>query len=577
MNIRLLSGFVAALLLLIIVALLSWQNSTKLIESQEWIRHTHQVLSALDELMVSISRTESAQRAYLLTSDQSFLQLYHDAIADLNRITPELERLIAGNPEEISTAKELQSAISGRLTALDRRITTRQKEGLSAIASFNVLSEGSQLMHRVRELSEQMKSREEQLLRQRQEVVNAASKRTTWISAAGSGLSILMLTGIFMMLVKENGTRRRSEAALQSSESRLRALIENARDYGLFVLDSKGVIQSWNPGAERMNGYSAAEVIGKHFSLFYPKEDVQAGKPEYELKVAAAEGRIEDEGWRVRKDGHKFWANVVITAFRDASGRLAGFWKITRDLTERKLAEEKLRETATDLARSNAELEQFAYVASHDLQEPLRAVSGCVQILQKRYGDQLDDRARGLIQHSVEGAVRMQTLINDLLAYSRVTSKAQPLEPVDSGKVLKSALLNLDTAIKESNTTISYNGLPTVEADPVQLSQLFQNLVGNAVKYRGDRAPEVTVDALKEERYWHFRIKDNGIGIDPQYFDRIFRLFQRLHTRREYTGTGIGLALCKKIVERHGGKIWVESEPDKGSTFHFTLPAVEKS
>jgi light-regulated signal transduction histidine kinase (bacteriophytochrome) len=243
-----------------------------------------------------------------------------------------------------------------------------------------------------------------------------------------------------------------------------------------------------------------------------------------------------------------------------------------RDITERKRAEEELRLTAAELARSNAELAQFAYVASHDLQEPLRAVSGCVQLLQQRYQGQLDARADELIAHAVDGSSRMQTLILDLLAYSRVSTRGRNLEPTDCETVLKEALSNLAAAIQESGAMVTHGALPTVAADPTQLLQVFQNFIGNAIKYRGERPPEVHIDVEHRAGEWQFTMRDNGIGIDPQYFERIFGIFQRLHTRKEYPGTGIGLAICKKIIERHGGRIWVASQPGKGSIFFFTIP-----
>jgi len=249
----------------------------------------------------------------------------------------------------------------------------------------------------------------------------------------------------------------------------------------------------------------------------------------------------------------------------DLAGQPRGVVAAFYDITERKLVENELR-------RSNAELEQFAYVASHDLQEPLRAVAGMVQLLQRKYQGQLDERADEYISHAVEASGRMQALINDLLAYSRVDRRGKPLEAIPAGEALATALANLRFLIGETGAEISCDELPTVWADSTQLTQLFQNLVGNALKFHGKQPPKIQVKATKISGAFQFSVCDNGIGIEPQYFERIFLVFQRLHTRREYAGTGIGLALCKKIVERHGGQIWVESTPGKGSTFHFTLP-----
>jgi len=257
----------------------------------------------------------------------------------------------------------------------------------------------------------------------------------------------------------------------------------------------------------------------------------------------------------------------------NSAGQPRGAVAAFLDITERKQAEDQLRATMEELRRSNAELEQFAYVASHDLQEPLRALAGMVQLLQQRYQDKVDARGQEFIRHAMEAALRMQTLINDLLAFSRVGTRGKPFAPTDVEHLLKALFLSLSVAIRESGAVITHDPLPTVIADELQLMQLLQNLISNAIKFRGEQPPQIHLSAERSPEGWRFAVRDSGIGIEPQYFERIFVVFQRLHTRREYPGTGIGLALCKKIVERHGGRIWVESQPGQGSTFYFTLPA----
>ena len=245
---------------------------------------------------------------------------------------------------------------------------------------------------------------------------------------------------------------------------------------------------------------------------------------------------------------------------------------ILTDVTERKRAEEALMDAVATVQRSNQDLEHFAYMASHDLQEPLRMVASYTQLLAQRYENQLDDKAQRYIHYAVDGATRMQRLINDLLTYSRVTTQGKAPEPIDSHSVLGEVLRNLSAAIEESQAIITNGDLPTVRADATQLLQVLQNLIANAIKFRGKDVPHVHVSAREEGGEWLFSVKDNGIGIDAQYADRLFVIFQRLHSREEYPGTGIGLAVCKRIVERHGGRIWFGSEPGKGSTFYFTLP-----
>lgn len=243
-----------------------------------------------------------------------------------------------------------------------------------------------------------------------------------------------------------------------------------------------------------------------------------------------------------------------------------------QSIEELKLAEAAQRKTVMELERSNKELEQFAYIASHDLQEPLRMVSSYVQLLEREYVGKLGGEADEYIGFAVEGAVRMQKMINDLLTYSRIETRGRPFEPTDCGEVLESAMANLKAAIEESGAIIGHDPLPTIPCDGSQFVQLFQNLVGNAIKFRGEEPPRIHVSAVKRERDWLFSVRDNGIGIDSRFRERIFLVFQRLHTRRKFPGTGIGLSICKRVVVRHGGEIWVESEPGKGSTFYFTIP-----
>ncbi len=246
---------------------------------------------------------------------------------------------------------------------------------------------------------------------------------------------------------------------------------------------------------------------------------------------------------------------------------------LQKEISERRRAEEALKEKTEELARSNKDLEQFAYVASHDLQEPLRMVTSYVQLLARRYKSKLDSNADDFIRFAEDGAVRMWKLINDLLTYSRVGMQSKGLGPTDCETALRQSLENLRVAIEENGALVTHDALPTVMADSSQLVQLFQNLIGNAIKFRGDDTPRVHVSASRNGRGWIFSVRDNGIGIAPEYAKRIFIIFQRLHSREKYAGTGIGLSICQKIVERHGGRIWVESELEKGATFYFSLPA----
>ena len=370
-------------------------------------------------------------------------------------------------------------------------------------------------------------------------------------------------------LTREIAERRQTEKGLAEREATLRSIFR-AAPTGIGMLCNR-IIKQANDRICEMTGYSSEELLGQSAKILYLTEEEfeLVGQEKYSQIGKQGTGTVET-CWR-RKDGEVIDVQLSLAPI-DPEDLSVGVTFTALDITERKGAEAALERRTEQLACSNAELEQFAYVASHDLQEPLRMVSSYVQLLARRYKEKLDSDADDFINFAVDGANRMQALIRDLLAYSRVGTRGERLEPTSCETVLDQTLANLQFAIEENGARVTHDPLPTVLADPSQLSQLFQNLIGNAIKFRRDEAPHVHLGAERRENEWLFSVRDNGIGIDEEYGERIFEIFQRLHGRNDYSGTGIGLAICKKIVERHGGRIWVVSDPGGGSTFYFTLP-----
>jgi PAS domain S-box-containing protein len=344
----------------------------------------------------------------------------------------------------------------------------------------------------------------------------------------------------------------------------------------LLLVDDSHIVRYSNQAIVRFLGYSQREIVGQPLTtLFAPS--ARSAVSRLIDSHSPSDATASEEFPTVRKNGTVLTLQVILQSKYVGERKLTGVY--LRDAADREKVVEALTERGAELARSNRELEQFTYVASHDLQEPLRMVGSYTQLLQQRYGDQLDDDGREFLRYAQEGATRMRALIDALLEYSRITAHAQEFHRISMDHVVTLALTNLREAIADAKAVVTRGALPDVRGDSVQLGQLVQNLVGNALKFRSLAPPRISIEVERSGADWVFAVRDDGIGILPEYQERIFVVFQRLHSRQEYAGTGIGLAVCKKVAERHGGKLWVESSgrPGEGSTFYFSLPAELKS
>ncbi len=350
-----------------------------------------------------------------------------------------------------------------------------------------------------------------------------------------------------------------------------RMQVREMRNYAMFMLDPSGIITSWNAGVEQLLGYSEKEWIGQHACTIFTPAEKALEVCESEMQLAREKGSATDIRWHRHKDGSEFFANGFMNALHDERGQLIGYAKIMSDETARKQLQDSLTE-------SNTALEQFAYAASHDLQEPLRTIGIYAQVLDSEYGEKLDSEANQFLGFISSAAARMGTLVQDLLAYARLTTEKDRPISIALDEDLEAALTHLDGAIQESGASVTHDPMPTLAVDRGQMVRLFQNLIGNAVKYRKpDQPVHVHVSAEQKGDVWVFSVRDNGIGFDMKDASTIFAPFKRLHSAEEYPGTGVGLAICRRIVQAQGGHIWAEATPGEGATFLFTLPVQSRA
>jgi len=566
-------AFGAAILALLVVGAISYRTMVVSRDSERWVRHTHEVLENLQGLLIASESIESSYRGFVVTGEQAHFASYRTNILILEHHETAVRNLTMDNPEQQRRISEVERLTAQEIEFVERVIALRRAQGFEAAADairtrLDQRGRG-EFLEKIGELQQE----ELRLLALRDADAKRLFDDTRAILILGTALGLLIAAAAAWSVQRDSSRRGIAEQALLESEEKYRGLLEAAPD-AMVVVNQNGGIVLLNAQTENEFGYHRDELVGENVTNIIPEgfaeRLVTDGTRTAGAAVAHQIGVVIELIGR-RKDGTEFPIEITLSPLENAEGILVT--AAIRNITKRKEDQEQLAETVGELTRSNHDLQQFANVASHDLQEPLRMVASYTELLARRYEGRLDADADEFIAYAVDGCNRMKRLIQDLLAYSRAGAMGKALSKISSETSLNEALSDLLVMIEESGAVVTHDALPAITTDGSQLAIIFQNLVGNAIKYRGAEVPRVHVSAQKNSgNVWIFSVRDNGLGIDAQYFEKIFILFQRLHRQDEFKGTGIGLAICKKIVERLGGKIWVESQPHKGSTFYFYLP-----
>jgi len=562
-------------------------------ERRGWVDHSHEILTLLETIQRFSSADEATTLAFITTSDKRYLNLQQT-----NRVTQDVNlkhliELVVDNPEQSAEARQLSDLILQRQAAMNQMIGIARANGQQAASAYFESPPVRELISTQRETFGQIQKQELVLLGQREQASADAERKAANFAAAGGFMSLVILLLALIDAKRQADLRVEAEREARKSEERFRLLIESVRDYAIIILDQQGHITSWSDGATQITGYHADEILGQHFSCFYQGEDIRADAPAHELRQAMQVGRYETESWRVRKDGTRFWANVITSAMRDDDGKLIGFSKVTRDLSERKRAEDEMMRArdaaeAATIAKSN-----FLAAMSHELRTPMTGVLGMIDLLRSSPTEQDHELFLETLKSS---AKTLMTVLGDILDFSKIEAGRLELEKIDFSvdRLVREVVDLYAGQASVKGLVIQYpsqiDPARVVKGDPTRLRQILSNLVSNAIKFTSSgtgpvdgaaETPEAASisatgrPALKPGR-WRFEVKDTGVGFDLDEVTRsyLFDAFTQadLSTTRQFGGTGLGLAICKRLVNAMGGEINAESQLGDGALFWFDLP-----
>ncbi len=587
LRLKLNASFGLALAILAGIQLLSHFNNRMLLESERWVEHTLEVVKVVEAIQLLAVETQSGSRGYVITGEERYLEPYHAARDRLPPAVQALRQLTADNPNQQRRCDRLEQLVSSHVVWLARIITERRTRGAAAAASLVEAGPGKALLDSMRALLADMHREEMELLAQRNREAESANAKATLISWAGVLISTALFIAVFYFLRQEIGRRSRAETELRESWALLQSILDSMGD-GIVSANRQGQFTLFNPAAEQILGQGASRVSPdqwtEQYRVYLPDGVTPYPADQLPLARALRGESVDHAEMRIRRPGEASglrWLSVTARPIRSADGNLAGGVAVFGDATESKQAEEEIRllnrqleERVTELGVSNRELEAFSYSVSHDLRAPLRQVHGFAKVVCEQYSAQLDAQAQHYLGRIEEGAAHMGRLIDDLLNLARLGRRELRREPTGLSELEGEVSATLEAESNERQIEWRLQPLPRADCDRGLIKQVFANLLSNSLKYTRPRQRAVIeVGQAAQDGEPVIYVRDNGVGFNMKYADKLFGVFQRLHRSDEFEGMGVGLATVQRIIHKHGGRIWAESEVDQGATFCFTLGA----
>jgi two-component system sensor kinase FixL len=588
---KILLGFGLVLGMLGVIGFISYRSTRAFISTAEWVAHTREVMEIQERTQRHLMEMESGRRGYLITGDVNFLGGFEQAQARIIDNFNALKVYTADTPQQTLKLDRLLMLIRRSFREQQLEIETRRTQGFAPSAAAFAKGQSEHTTEEICKILADFDREQRALLAERAELTRVVGHATTLTILVGSLFTFVALVVACFLILRDVAARRRAEEALAVEHNLLLSIIDTIPDH-VYVKDLEGRFILDNVAHRELHGPKTdGTTTGRTVFDYYSPDEAARFDEDDRFVVETGEAILNREQPVPRKDGIELWVGITKVPLRNTAGEIIGLVGISADISDRKAAEEKLRRFAEQLERSNTELQNFASVASHDLQEPLRKIQAFSDRLRVKCGDALSAQGLDYLDRMQGAAQRMQVLIQDLLKLSRVTSRALPFERCDLDEIVRAVLSDLEITIEQKQAQVELHDLPTIQADPVQMRQLFQNLISNALKFqRAGDLPRVIVEGrlfqMKERKFpgapageqiCKVVVRDNGIGFDAKFTDQIFVVFQRLHSRSEYEGTGIGLAICRKITDRHGGTIVAKSAEGQGAAFIVTLPVTQPS